>query len=551
MQEKTFNLLDEPWIMVLDLEGETKPVSLLTALERAHEFRCLAGELPTQDVAVLRLLLATLYATFTRADVNGNRKPIRNYTEALERWKSVWELKQFPFEVINNCLCLYKDRFDLLHPVRPFYQVVFHDLPKNKDGKSIGFTQKYAKEMIGDLGESDNKPRLFAGRTDKDQLSFAEAARWLLHTHAFDVAPAGAPPKDRIIIKGYGLPWVSELGVIWAEGNNLFETLMLNLVLIDQKNEPWLTRNINWEMDGECTAETIKDITFHRPSNPAELFTMQFRRIKLQYDESQQYVTGYELWSGIKAEYNNALYETMTIWQMDKDKKNWVPRKHNAEEQMWRDFTSILSLNGDLNPAGIIKWLNELKCTGKLQIPMIRIHTVGVEYKKNAAVKQIFSDSLQINTNILSKIGEEFLPRITNLLKLTDKCVDHLYDLACDLAKASGDSDSQHHKAGKEAGSAAKAEAYFQMDMPFRRWLAEIDPEQTDIDTAEEEWKVRMKRIILQLGMEMIQQSGDKAIIGRWVEEKIGNRKERKLYTASGAYYRFRSEIKDTLEKGV
>jgi len=87
MQEKAFNLLREPWIMVLNQEGKAEEVSLLTALERAHEFRCLAGELPTQDVAVLRLILATLYATFTRADVRGNRKHIGNGTEALGRWK--------------------------------------------------------------------------------------------------------------------------------------------------------------------------------------------------------------------------------------------------------------------------------------------------------------------------------------------------------------------------------------------------------------------------------------------------------------------------------
>jgi CRISPR system Cascade subunit CasA len=382
MQEKAFNLLYEPWIMVLNLEGETEEVSLLTVLERAHEFRCLAGELPTQDIAILRLILATLYATFTRADVHGERKSIASGQEALERWKCIWERKRFPFAPIKQRLCHYEERFYLFHPEWPFYQVAFQDLPKDKDGKTIGFTQRYAKEMIGDLGESENKPRLFAGRTDKDRLLFAEAARWLLHTHAFDVAPAGAPPRDRIVIKGYGLPWVSELGLIWADGDNLFETLMLNFVLYDQKKEPWQISNIYWETNEMCTADTIKDISFHRPSNPAELFTMQFRRIQLQRDESGRYVVGYKLWSGIKPDYNNAFYETMTIWHKDKDKNNLVPRKHNSEKQMWRDFSAILSVTGNSNPAGVIAWLNALKASGVLQIPMIRLHIAGVEYKK-------------------------------------------------------------------------------------------------------------------------------------------------------------------------
>lgn len=548
MQDKPFNLLREPWIMVLDIGGKTREVSLLEVLERAHEFRGLAGELPTQDVAILRLLMAALYATFTRADVQGSRKPIGNASEALERWQSLWDLKHFPIEPIKTRLCHYEERFDLLHPERPFYQVAFQDLPKDRDGKAIGFTQKYAKEMIGDLGESDNKPRLFAGRTDKDQLLFAEAARWLLHTHAFDVAPAGAPAKVAPTIKGYGLPWVSGLGVIWADGNNLFETLMLNLVLYDQKKEPWQICNINWETNEMCTADTIKDITFHRPSNPAELFTMQFRRIQLQRDESGRYVEGYKLWSGIKPDYNNAFYETMTIWQKDKDKKNWVPRKHTAEKQMWRDFSAILSLRDDSNPAGIIIWLNDLKTSGKLQIPMIRLHTAGVEYKNNAALKHVFSDSLQVNTNILSQIGKEWIPRISNLLQISDKCVDQLYFLARDLAIASGDRDSSHHKAGEDISNAAKAEAYFRLDMPFRRWLADIDPAQSDMEEAEQDWKNIIKRILLQLGEEMTHQSGEKAIIGRWVKSK--NDSKERLYTAPGALAKFSSNIRRTIGKG-
>ena len=549
MQEKAFNLLYEPWIKVLNLEGETEEVSLLTVLERAHKFRGLAGELPNQDVVILRLLLAVLYATYTREDVHGNQKPIRNGTEALERWESLWKLKHFPVEPIKEQLYPYKERFYLFHPERPFYQVAFEDLPKDSNHKTIGFTQRYSKEMIGELGESENKPRLFAGRTNKDQLLFAEAARWLLYTHAFDVAPAGAPPKDRIIIKGYGLPWISELGIIWAEGNNLFETLMLNFVLRDQKNEPWTICNINWEKDDICTADTLKDIIFHRPSNPAELFTMQFRRIQLQRDESGKYVTGYKLWSGIKADYNDPLYETMTLWQKDKDKGNWVPRKHAAEKQMWRDLSAIITIR-DSFPAGVVMWINTLQSNKKLKIPMVRLCTAGIEYKKNAAVKHIFSDSLQVNASLLSQLGEDWIPRISNILSLTEDCVNQLYFLASDLAKATGDRDSSYHKAGEGINRAAKAEAYFRLDMPFRNWLANIDPEETDIDDAEQDWRISMQQILIQLGEELTVQSGENTMIGRWINETIKNKQVENLYTAPGALAKFHSNIKRTVEKG-
>ena len=58
--EKLFNLIDEPWILVRKNSGETTEVSLLDALTHAHEYDALAGELPTQDVAILRLMLAVL-----------------------------------------------------------------------------------------------------------------------------------------------------------------------------------------------------------------------------------------------------------------------------------------------------------------------------------------------------------------------------------------------------------------------------------------------------------------------------------------------------------
>jgi CRISPR system Cascade subunit CasA len=147
----------------------------------------------------------------------------------------------------------------------------------------------------------------------------------------------------------------------------------------------------------------------------------------------------------------------------------------------------------------------------------------------------VFSDSLQVNANILSQIGEEWIPRISNLLQLSDKGVNQLYVLACDLARAAGDSDSQYHKAGQDAGIAAKAEAYFRMDMPFRRWLAEIDPAKTDMNMAEEKWKAIMKRILLQLGEELTHEFGEKAITGRWVNGR--------LYTAPGALARFRQKV--------
>ena len=75
-RECEFNLLDEPWIKVMKRDGTIDEVSILTVFEQAHLYTDLAGELATQNVAVLRLLLAVLHTVFSRVDEHGEDAPI-------------------------------------------------------------------------------------------------------------------------------------------------------------------------------------------------------------------------------------------------------------------------------------------------------------------------------------------------------------------------------------------------------------------------------------------------------------------------------------------
>ncbi|MCB1301583.1 MAG: type I-E CRISPR-associated protein Cse1/CasA, partial [Tetrasphaera sp.] len=60
MTETTsFDLRTSPWIAVRTDRG-IEEVSLLELFDRAGEIRALAGEIPSQDVAILRLLLVIL-----------------------------------------------------------------------------------------------------------------------------------------------------------------------------------------------------------------------------------------------------------------------------------------------------------------------------------------------------------------------------------------------------------------------------------------------------------------------------------------------------------
>ena len=106
-----FNLLDEPWIKVIRPDCTEEEVSLTQALLRAHEFRDLCGEMATQDVAVLRLLLAVLHTVWSRVDADGAKSPLESAEDAEERWESLWNLGQFPTQPILDYLAQWHGTF--------------------------------------------------------------------------------------------------------------------------------------------------------------------------------------------------------------------------------------------------------------------------------------------------------------------------------------------------------------------------------------------------------------------------------------------------------
>ena len=104
MKEMEFNLLEEPWVRVLLEDYTVREVSLKDALLNAEQYIDLAGEVPTQDIAVLRLLLAILHTVFSRVDANGNDAPLETTDDALDRWEELWTFQSFPKSPILDYL---------------------------------------------------------------------------------------------------------------------------------------------------------------------------------------------------------------------------------------------------------------------------------------------------------------------------------------------------------------------------------------------------------------------------------------------------------------
>lgn len=515
MPDREFDLLHEPWIMVMRQSGETEEVSLLALFRRAQDWRGLAGELPTQDVAVLRLLLAILHAVFARQDTQGADAPITTPDEALDRWQELWNMGHFPADVVEAYLRKYEERFWLFHPQYPFYQV------PELNGRDDIFGPFNAAKMNGELAESDHKARLFSSRTgnSKTELTYAEAARWLLYANAYSetFGKLEAKGKKSKSDPSLGVCWLGKLGLLAACGDNLFETLLLNLVLLkDGGNELWGEERPIWEKNQIVVTERNEIIT---PNNPSELYTLQSRRLLLHREGT--WVVGFSMLSGDFFSKENAFAEQMTIWTKSLSKKRnslmtFNPGHHDPSRQMWRDFSTLVVQNDCAHRPGVINWIARLKDVEVLSKSHFRFQTASVSYgSMSAVINDVFSDSLSFNAALLTALGEHWVNRILAEIETTDKLAEQVGWLARSLAlAASGD-----EGVGSEKQKQAKEQAYFLLDAPFRTWLEGIDPEhdQDDKDKKCDQWWDTAQKIVRALGRELAGQAGPQAFVGRSV----------------------------------
>lgn len=509
MNEREFNLIYEPWILAMRPDGSRCEVSLLEIFRDAGQYLRLAGELPTQDVAILRLLLAIMHASLARFDIddfNGDEEAVEE--ACLSLWKDTWDAGVLPCEIIETYLKKWEDRFWLFDKERPFYQVA-----------SMESGTKYsAAKLNGELSESTNKARLFPVRTGrgKSELSAPEAARWLINVNAFD--DTSAKPKQ----KGLGSPgagWLGKLGLVYAEGASLFETLMLNLVLLKDDGELFDSKGMpTWELNEPRAVERCEIIM---PDTPSQLLTLQSRRLLLHREEGT--VVGLSLLGGDYFDKTNAFSEQMTAWRLSSESKNkpipeYVPRRHNPQILMWRNFSALVLQNEGARRPGIVSWLIELKVRGLLDRRHICFRIAAIKYgDKDFFAEDVFTDSLSINSGLLTTFDDAWTLAVLRNIAITSEAVWQLGKLATNIALACG---SDEDKA-KGYRSSAMEQVYYLLDMPFREWLASIDPAIDDFEDKMDAWLDAAIGIVRKYGNELVTNVGDKALVGRPIKERV------------------------------
>lgn len=532
MDDREFNLITEKWIKVLNQNDQVEEVSLENVLTNTKYYKALAGECSQQDITVFRFLLAVVYTITWRYDEEGTEDQIDTPKKAKDRWSKIWKAERFPEAAVQKYLTIWKDRFWLFDKKYPFGQT----------SAAVQGSEFSSAKLIGDIFESGNKMRIFSFRTDKEKVPYAEAARWCFFLNGFDDC-ASKKPKGKIK-KCY----LSRLGLITAVGNNLFESLMLNLPLLKSGIELWgEDPKPVWERDIPPSGHNVEIL---QPDNLAELLTVQSRRILLR--RSGQFVTGYYDMAGdILSE---APSEPMTVFCSKKDESGnvigFIPAAHDPQKQMWRNFSALVAEDKSKKAAGIISWIAMLKNSRILKKGMrISFKVMSVEYgSMNSGIVNSFEDSLTVYAGLLANM-QSYLPRITNEIALCEKVARIIGQFSLEAAYAAG-VDKKHLESRVER---YKELFYYLMDIPCRKWLASLDPESEDVDFDEEikKWRNTIKKTAFMVAKQIIEDAGQAAVIGK----KSANEELKGMYikpgyvTAPDSFRRLKVKLSTVLEE--
>ncbi len=432
-----------------------------------------------------------------------------------------------PVEEIADYLDRHRDRFDLLHPETPFFQVAGLHTAKGEISS--------LNRIVADV--PNGTPFFTMRARGVDRLRFAEAARWVVHAHAYDPSgiKSGAVGDSRVKGgKGYpqGIGWAGNLGGVLVEGNSLRETLLLNLISQEDIQAGEEDRPA-WRFEPPKAAALKGKESVFRPYGVRDLYTWQTRRLRLHYDTNGVY--------GVLLAYGDPLAprnmherEPMTAWRRSpaQEKKHglskvYLPREHIPSRSAWRGLESIIvgyareagqrqDAAGGVRP-GILEWIARLTTEGPLEKNfLIRTRLVGAVYgTQQSVIDEVVDDRIAMPVVLLHNRDTELGNTAIEAVKDAEGAVTVLGQLAADLAHAVGAEAAGPRDSARDRGFGA-------LDGPFRKWLRDIAPD-TDPEEYRAHWQDTAGRIIRGIGAELVDQAGEAAWTGRLVATGTGD----------------------------
>jgi CRISPR type I-E-associated protein CasA/Cse1 len=234
-----FNLLTEPWLPAVGLDGEKKFLSLNDFLLSAHELERFDFPLPGLETAVMRFLVAMVH--------------IAGAPQNKQEWEAWLARGKFDDAFING-LRKYEDKLDLFSPTEPFMQVV--DITEDK--------MKTVEKLIEFFpsGNNHNHFGIIDCKIFNNQRLSPAAGAVLLIFHQMIPRNAKAGPYEQY---SHGLLGQKPPYYLWLKGDNLYFSIIFNVFDNDYaksnlKNKVnVLSQNNNWIVtpQGELNSKEI------------------------------------------------------------------------------------------------------------------------------------------------------------------------------------------------------------------------------------------------------------------------------------------------------
>jgi CRISPR type I-E-associated protein CasA/Cse1 len=312
-----FNCLYEPWIPVIDKNGEYREYGIIELLEKSPELMEISVPSPLIEFGLYKLLITFL-------------------TDAL-RYKEIEELSEdflngeFPIEKIKEYVNFCgEDSFDLFNENNPFLQTKYDEEYDVGKERSIAL-------LIHQFPSGHNSIHFDHILQDERELSFSECAKALTAVNIFCTAETQGPKDRRPSGINNAPPWY-----VLLKQENLFKTLMLNIWIpngleIDVYDPGPIWRSKREIIPQKKIQETsyLEGLTWM--ARRITLIPSKDKKVKKMWFQAGLNYTGYDMWTDPFVGYK--YIEKAEIIE----KTSIKPRNGRSS---WRDLNGLLFLKG-------------------------------------------------------------------------------------------------------------------------------------------------------------------------------------------------------------
>jgi CRISPR system Cascade subunit CasA len=399
-----FNLIDEPWIPCVPIRGGVVVErSILEVLTNASAYREIYDNSPLVTVSLHRLLLAILYRACGPRNLKEARALVRD---------------GLPVGAISSRLDQWHDRFDLFDEQHPFYQTAGMETGKltAKKGGKEWTAGPVSIIRLANEAPDKNQPTLFDHRTysDREAMSPAEAARYLVAAQSYALSSSNCSSAN---IAGVFLeipggctqcPGIEGIWC-WLSGENLGETLLLNLV----SQQDSASDIAAWEMDDALTWMRRSWTERQLPRGIADRYSWQTRMIRIVPNETASDLVVNEVFftqGRSPAKYDD---DPMCAYARGEAADPWRPMPLRRDRAAWRDSHALLKKGGNVRQPQAVENASNMLDVGVLKREEYTLNVVGLARGREAAKQVLWRHdrlpapaALLKNADLVERLGD-------------------------------------------------------------------------------------------------------------------------------------------------